>query len=117
VNENCMRIRRHPILGDAPVSRRVVIEYMGEAVQAQEGETIAAALLAAGYRKFRTTSKRGEPRGLFCAIGCCTDCIVTVDGTPNVRACTTLVADGMKISSDAGVSAGRAGKRGRDANS
>ena len=115
MNLNNARIQEHPILGDAPARRKVPIRYMGQTIEALDGETIAAALLAAGYRRFRTTSKRGESRGLFCAIGSCSDCIVTVDGTPNVRACTTLVEDGMEISSDA--LAGAVGKGGLDANS
>ena len=93
-----MRILKHPILGDLPNIKRVPIQYMGKRIEALEGDTIAAALLAAGYRTFRRTPKKREPRGLFCAIGCCTDCVVTVNGRPNVRACVTPVEEGMRIS-------------------
>ena len=43
------------------------------------------------------TAKRHEPRGIFCAIGRCTDCKMTVDGVPNTRTCITLVKDGMRV--------------------
>ena len=47
------------------------------------------ALLAAGRRTFRRTTQRNEPRGVFCALGRCTDCVMIVDGQPNVRTCVT----------------------------
>lgn len=69
----------------------------GVEVEACEDEPIAAALVAAGTKVFRTTRKRDEPRRVFCAVGRCTDCIMTVDGQPNVRTCITPVRDGMEI--------------------
>ena len=77
--------------------KRVLIRVDGEEVEAYEGEPIAAALVAAGIRVFRTTRKLGEPRRIFCAVGRCTDCVMTVDGQPNVRTCVTPVRDGMEI--------------------
>lgn len=74
----------------------VQLEVDGEPVQAYEGETVAAALLAAGRPIFRHTPK-GQPRGIFCGIGICFDCLVTVDGQPNVRACITPVRQGMIV--------------------
>ena len=67
-----------------------------EAIVAYEGETVAAALLAAGRRAFRHTVS-SEPRGIFCGIGLCFDCLVTVEGVGNVRACLTPVREGMKV--------------------
>jgi predicted molibdopterin-dependent oxidoreductase YjgC len=64
---------------------------------------IAAALVAAGIHTFRFTSKRHEPRGVFCAIGRCTDCVMEVDGQPNVRTCVTPVRDHMVIRTQAGL--------------
>jgi predicted molibdopterin-dependent oxidoreductase YjgC len=97
-----MRINDHPILGrDARVCN-VRIYVNGKPLRAIEGEPIAAALLAAGIRQFRKTPKYGTPRGLFCAIGRCTDCIMTVDGKPNVRTCVTPVKDGMIIETQKG---------------
>ena len=98
-----MRVLDHPILGEAETSREITIEVDGRAVQALEGEPIAAALLAAGYKVFHRTTKRHEPRGVFCAIGRCTDCVMTVDGRPNVRTCITPAVAGMKIQTQDGL--------------
>ncbi len=68
----------------------------GEAVLAYPGETVATALLAAGRRTFRHTD-HAAPRGLFCGMGVCFDCLVTVDGQPDVRACMTTVQPGMVV--------------------
>jgi predicted molibdopterin-dependent oxidoreductase YjgC len=97
-----MRISDHPILGKQKKRRRVTIEVDGNPIEAFEGEPIAAALWAAGIRVFRKTNKLKEPRGVFCAIGLCTDCVMVVDGMPNVRTCVTLVKEGMKIKTQIG---------------
>ena len=68
----------------------VTIHFEGEAIEARRGETVAAALASAGHRVFRRTLK-GDERGLFCGMGTCQECLVTVDGVPNRRACMTLV--------------------------
>jgi predicted molibdopterin-dependent oxidoreductase YjgC len=75
---------------------RITIKVNGEPVQAYAGESIAAALMASGRRAFRTDAS-GAPRGLFCGMGICFDCLVTVDGAPNVRACMTEVRDGCNV--------------------
>jgi aerobic-type carbon monoxide dehydrogenase small subunit (CoxS/CutS family) len=98
-----MRILDHPILGKAQPGKTIHIEVDGQVVPAFEGEPIAAALLAAGYRVFRRTTKRNEPRGVYCAIGRCTDCAMTVDGRPNVRTCITPAVDGMRIQTQQGL--------------
>jgi predicted molibdopterin-dependent oxidoreductase YjgC len=77
--------------------RQVTLTVDGQSVAAEEGEPIAAALWAAGLRLLRWSPKRGEPRGVFCAIGRCTDCVMTVDGQPNVRTCVTPVREGMAL--------------------
>ncbi len=100
-----MRILDHPILGRAKPGREITIEVDGQPIPAFEGEPIAAALLAAGYQVFRYTVKNKEPRGIFCAIGRCTDCVMTVDGRPNVRTCVTPAVDGMKVQTQAGLGA------------
>lgn len=91
------RIKDHPILTEEPERKEVTIYYEGKPLKAQEGEPIAAALMSAGIRSFRKTVKRGEARGVFCAIGRCTDCMMIVNGKPNVRTCVTLVEDGMEL--------------------
>lgn len=76
---------------------RVHILVNGRTLEAREGESVAAALLAAGIRTLRMTPRRGEPRGLFCGIGQCYDCLVEIDGEPGQRACMTRVRPGMRI--------------------
>lgn len=98
-----MRVVNHPILGDDERERDAHILVDGKPVAAITGEPIAAALLAAGIRIFRVTPRFGSPRGLFCGIGRCTDCVMTVDGRPNVRTCVTLVKDGMIVETQAGL--------------
>jgi hypothetical protein len=68
----------------------------GEPVVAYPGESIAAALLAAGRRIFRTTF-RGEGRGLYCGMGVCWECAVTLDGQASVRACMTPATPGSQV--------------------
>ena len=95
-----MRVEKHPVLGDREVGRLVTVTVDGREITAVEGEPIAAALLAHGLRVMRKTPRFGEPRGIFCGIGRCTDCIMTVDGVPNVRTCVTPVQAGMVITSN-----------------
>jgi predicted molibdopterin-dependent oxidoreductase YjgC len=77
--------------------RRVQILVDGEAVEAHEGESLAAALVASGRRATRWTTRTGEPRGYFCGMGICHDCLVSVEGLGNVRACVTAVSDGIRV--------------------
>lgn len=72
------------------------LQVDGVAVRAYAGETVAAAMLAAGIRGFRR-SPRGSPRSVYCGIGVCFECLVRVDGQPNLRACITYAADGMTV--------------------
>jgi|GEM_PF-113076 hypothetical protein len=90
---------------DGAFSRGRAIEIVvdGEALPAYAGESVAAALVAAGQRAFRRTAVRDEPRGLYCGIGLCFDCLMTIDGRPNVRACRTAVRAGMRVTSQRGV--------------
>lgn len=93
-----MRITQpHPKLPSIQRGNPLVIYIDGRTVTAFEGETIAAVLLAEGVRVFRRTPKTDEPRGLFCGMGICYDCLVTVNDTPNVRACLMPIAEGMVI--------------------
>ncbi len=83
-------------LGPTEARQPLTIIVDGEPVKAFAGESVAAVLLAQGLRTFRHTEK-GAPRGLFCGMGVCFDCLVTVDGVDNVRACMTPVVEGMVI--------------------
>lgn len=71
--------------------------FDGRPVTAAPGQTVAAALWAAGVRSWRTTRGSGAPRGLFCGIGACFDCLVTIDGVPNLRACLVPARPELKV--------------------
>jgi predicted molibdopterin-dependent oxidoreductase YjgC len=96
------RIVDHPYLGRAPRVADVTISVDGRPLQALEGEPIAAALLAHGIVTARTMPGSGRPRGLFCGVGRCPDCAMTVDGVLNVRTCVTPVRAGMVIATQQG---------------
>ena len=97
------RIVEQPILGAPSKGSRVVFTYDGVEMEGYEGEPLAMALKAAGVEVHRFTAKRHEPRGIFCAIGRCTDCVMVVDGKPNVRTCMTPLAAGMDVRTQDGV--------------
>lgn len=80
------------------------IEYFfnGESCRAFIGQNVAAAILQNGARVLRTTRVSHAPRGIFCGIGICFDCLVVIDGIPNQRACLIEVCDGMRIESQVG---------------
>lgn len=69
------------------------------------GQTVAAALVAAGRVAWRTTRVERRPRGIFCGIGVCFDCLVTVDGFDGQRACLVLARPGMTVTTGEGVHA------------
>jgi predicted molibdopterin-dependent oxidoreductase YjgC len=75
----------------------ITVTVDGRPVSVLAGETVATVLLAEGIRVFRHSEKRGEPRGVFCGMGICYECLVTVDGVPNMRACVTPVEPDMVI--------------------
>ena len=77
--------------------RAVTITVDGRAVTAAPGETVAAALLAAGIRHLGDSFRGGTPRGAFCFMGVCQECLVRIDGRQPVQACLVPVEDGMKI--------------------
>jgi predicted molibdopterin-dependent oxidoreductase YjgC len=68
--------------------------FAGREMAADGGQSVGAALIAAGQVSWRTTRHSGAPRGVFCGIGVCFDCLVVVNGRPNQRACLTEVRDG-----------------------
>ena len=75
---------------------RVALSVDGARLEAPEGQSLAAALLAAGRASLRP-SPGGEPRGVYCGIGVCQECRVHVAGQGVVRACVTPVAGGMQV--------------------
>lgn len=90
------RIHEHPIL-KFERGNEVTIYLDGKPMRAFESETVAAALCANGLKELSRSIKYRRPRGVFCAIGRCSACMMEVDGVPNVRACVTNVKDGMEI--------------------
>lgn len=98
------RIENHPILGETPKGHTVNFTFDGNVLQGIENEPISAALRVAGVMTHRYTHKKHEPRGLFCAIGRCTDCVMVVDGKPNIRTCITPLKEGMVVQTQYGAS-------------
>lgn len=79
-----------------PMPADLVFRFEGQAVPARPGQSLAAALTQAGVRSFRKTA-RGSERGIFCGMGVCQDCLVTVDGEPSQRACMTMAKARMEV--------------------
>ena len=98
-----MRIKNHPIIKDFRKGKPVKFTYNGKELEGCEGEPISMALKANGINIHRYTEKKEEPRGMFCAIGRCTDCVMIVDGRPNVRTCITPLTEGVKVETQYGV--------------
>jgi len=81
----------------APIAPETfTIQVDGAALPANAGQTVAAVLIAAG-RLAWNRSAAGAPRGVFCGMGVCYDCVVTVDGMPDQRACATPALPGMQV--------------------
>lgn len=99
------RITEHPVLGSSPEGKKVTFYYDDKPLEGYEGEPIATALKENGVSVHRYTKKNHEPRGIFCAIGRCTDCVMIVDGVPNIRTCITPLKEGMRVQTQYGVTA------------
>lgn len=102
MKDSDLRIHEHPVLGPIEPRKKTYIFVDGRKTPAYEGEPIAAALMAQAIKVFRTTRQYKEPRGVFCAIGRCTDCVMTVNGQPNIRTCVTPVEEGMNVETQEG---------------
>jgi predicted molibdopterin-dependent oxidoreductase YjgC len=74
----------------------------GVCVQAQESDSVAAAMLAAGHMISRKTPVSGAPRAPFCLMGACFECLVTIDGVGNRQGCMIAVRHGMRIETGRG---------------
>jgi predicted molibdopterin-dependent oxidoreductase YjgC len=73
------------------------IRVNGRTIAATPGETVMAALTAAGFKVVKKSNVAGEARGPFCGMGVCYECLVTVNGVPKQRSCMTEVEDNMEI--------------------
>ncbi|CAL9630619.1 MULTISPECIES: (2Fe-2S)-binding protein [Streptomyces] len=78
------------------------VTFDGRPVEALPGQTVAAVLWAAGVTSWRATRGEGRPRGVFCGIGVCFDCLVTVNDRPNQRACVVPARPGDAITTQDG---------------
>ena len=85
-----------------PPEEQVGYFFDGEEGNAFPGQSIAAGILENGNRILRTTRVAKKPRGIFCGIGICFDCLVVVDGIPNQRACLIEIREGMRIETQIG---------------
>ncbi len=96
---NNHRIIDHPILGSLKNKTEIAFTFDGKTYHGYEGDTIASALLANGIRKLRVHEESGSPRGIYCNIGHCFECRVTVNQQAGVRACMTEIEADMVIES------------------
>jgi sarcosine oxidase subunit alpha len=86
----------------AEVGALVTLTVDGRPVAARTGDTVAAALLAAGIDHCRTTPVSGSPRAPYCLMGVCFECLVTIDGVGSRQGCLAPVRDGMRIETQQG---------------
>lgn len=88
---------RLPEAQQAVSHQPVTVSINGQHVQCRAGDTVAAALFAAGVNACRETAVKGLARGPFCMMGVCYDCLVMIDGRPNQQGCMIQVRPGMTI--------------------
>jgi predicted molibdopterin-dependent oxidoreductase YjgC len=85
-----------------PNAKPVALTVDGKPISARAGDTVAAALLAAGIDHTRTTPVSGAPRAPYCMMGVCFECLASIDGVGSRQACLVLVRDGMTIETQQG---------------
>lgn len=78
-------------------NHQLMLRFDDQVIPAEPGQSVGAALTEAGIRAWRTTRNDDRPRGLFCGIGICYDCLISIDGVPNQRACIVPARDGMVL--------------------
>ena len=81
------------------MSNEISFHFNGAKITGAEGQSVAAALIANGERELRRTRFGEEPRSIFCGIGICFDCVVTINGVANQRACLIEISHDMKVES------------------
>jgi len=81
------------------MSNEISFHFNGAKITGAEGQSVAAALIANGQRELRRTRFGEEPRSIFCGIGICFDCVVTINGVANQRACLIEISNDMKVES------------------
>ncbi|HLR09968.1 MAG TPA: (2Fe-2S)-binding protein [Sporosarcina sp.] len=93
------RIHTHPVLGKLTEQKKITFTFDGKNYEGYENDTIASALMANGIRTLRRHEETGNPRCIYCNIGHCFECRVTVNDEKNMRACLTPITDNMVIES------------------
>lgn len=86
----------------ADAGMKIDLTVDGHQVACRAGDTVAAALLAAGIDRCRTTPVSDAPRGPYCLMGVCFDCLVTIDGVGSRQACLVPVREGMAVETQSG---------------
>lgn len=94
-----MRIREHPILGPLPPLKKIGFQFNDQEYEGCENETIASALIANGIKALSHSPKFKEPRSVFCGIGKCNSCNMSVEGLGIVKACVVKLREGMIVRS------------------
>jgi len=84
------------------IENLVTFTFDGQPIRAAAGDSVAAALLAAGIRVCRTTPVSGAARGPYCMMGVCFECLVRIDGVGNRQGCLVPVQDGMRVETQQG---------------
>ncbi len=87
-------------IGSIKRKEQVTLSVNGSEIIAYKGETLLAALIAAGFKGLKKSPLKNEPRGALCGMGACFECIVSVDDIPNTRSCMTEVEHKMKVELD-----------------
>ncbi len=77
-------------------TKEISFQFDGVMINGYEGESIAAALLRAGITAIRNAPNTKTPRGMFCVMGVCQECVVSIDGKTR-EACRTTVSDGLIV--------------------
>lgn len=85
-----------------PISTPLTFQFEGRTLSAEKGESVALALLASGIDSCRDSVVHGRPRGPYCLMGVCFECLVVIDGVPNRQGCQVEVCEGMVIARQSG---------------
>jgi len=96
-----VRIQEHPVL-NYQREKKIEFTFEGLKFEGYEGETIAAALHAAGVKVLSHSIEHKRPRGFYCAIGNCSSCLMEVNGEPNIRTCVEPLKEGMIVKTQKG---------------
>lgn len=91
------RIIDHPVLGKLENGKKITFQFEGQTYEGFENDTVASALLANGIRTLRYQEESGNARGIYCNIGHCYECRVTINNVQNIRACLTPLKENMVI--------------------